>query len=116
LWSSLLALDVLIQVTMKLAGDRLAAVPLGVEWVLAALSSGLVWISLAGYLVTFVLWLAILHASQLSVAFPVTALAYALVPLCGWLLLEEEFSTAKAAGIALIIAGVALQWSPPKPP
>ena len=87
-WAMLLALDVAIQVTMKLAGDRLHGIPPGWDWAVAALSSWLVWVSLAGYVATFVLWLAILHSSSLSAAFPATALVYVFVPLAGWVLLR----------------------------
>ncbi len=109
LWSLLLALDVAIQITMKLAGDRLAGIPMGAGWALAAASSWLVWLSLAGYLATLVLWLAILRSSPLSAAFPVTALTYILVPLSGWLWLDERFSLAQGIGVTLIVAGVLLQ-------
>ena len=109
IWALLLTLDVAIQVAMKLAGDQLHGIAPGPAWLAAALSSWLVWVSLSGYLATFVLWLAILHSSPLSVAFPATALVYVFVPLCGWLLLGENFSAGQAAGIALILAGVFLQ-------
>jgi drug/metabolite transporter (DMT)-like permease len=108
-WGLLLALDVAIQVAMKLAGDQLHGIAPGPNWLAAALSSWLVWVSLCGYIATFVLWLAILHSSPLSAAFPATALVYVFVPLCGWLLLGENFSAGQAAGIALILAGVFLQ-------
>ena len=109
IWSLLLVLDVAIQVTMKIAGDQLSPIPFGFGWASAALSSVLVWISIAGYVAAFILWLAILHASKLSAAFPTTALVYVLVPLCGWLLLGEEFTAGRAAGVALIVAGVIVQ-------
>lgn len=109
IWTLLLALDVAIQVTMKIAGDQLSTIPLGFDWAAAALSSAMVWISLIGYVATFILWLAILHASPLSAAFPATALVYVLVPLCGWMLFGEEFTPGRAGGIALIVAGVILQ-------
>ena len=108
-WALLLALDVAIQVTMKLAGDQLHAIPFGFEWVRAAFWSGMVWISLIGYATTFFLWLAILRSSALSAAFPTTALVYALVPLCGWILLGEDFKPRQTIGIALILGGVLLQ-------
>lgn len=112
IWTLLLSLDVAIQVAMKLAGDQLHGVAPGMAWLTAALSSWLVWISLTGYVATFVLWLAILHASTLSAAFPATALVYVFVPLAGWLLLAEDFSLWQAIGIALILAGVVLQRGP----
>ena len=108
-WALLLGLDVGIQVAMKLAGDQLHGVAPGMPWLSAALSSWLVWVSLIGYVATFVLWLAILHESPLSAAFPATALVYVFVPLCGWLLLGEAFSPWQALGIALILAGLFLQ-------
>ncbi len=111
-WALLLSLDVAIQVAMKLAGDQLHGVAPGVPWLTAALSSWLVWISLTGYVATFVLWLAILHGSPLSAAFPATALVYVFVPLAGWLFLKEDFSLWQVVGIALILAGVALQRAP----
>lgn len=109
LWAMLLGLDVAIQIAMKLAGDELAGVPFGREWVATALGSWLVWLSLVGYVATFVAWLAILNTTLLSVAFPMTAIVYVLVPLFGWLLLNEQISPGQFAGIALIIAGVMLQ-------
>ena len=108
-WALLLTIDVALQVMMKLAGDELHPVPFGAGLIAAALSSWLVWVSLAAYFATFVLWLAILHGSPLSVAFPPTALVYILVPLCGWLFLKENFSSAQALGIGLILAGILLQ-------
>jgi multidrug transporter EmrE-like cation transporter len=108
-WGMLLAFDVAIQVTMKFAGDQLHPIPFGFDWAAAALSSPMVWISLIGYVATFVLWLAILHSSPLSAAFPTTALVYALVPLAGWLYLGEDFTPGQAIGISLIMAGVLLQ-------
>ncbi len=113
-WTLLLALDVGLQVLMKLAADQLDPIPFGVEWLRAAASSWLVWLSLAGYFATFVLWLAILHGSPLSAAFPATALVYVLVPLCGWVFLKEAFNAGQAAGIALILAGIILQRDPAK--
>jgi drug/metabolite transporter (DMT)-like permease len=109
LWAALLALDVAIQVAMKIAGDQLAGHSFGAEWVAAALGSWMIWLSLVGYFATFFLWLAILQTSLLSAAFPATAVVYALVPFCGWLLFDEHLSLGQVAGIALIIAGVFLQ-------
>lgn len=109
IWGLLLAFDVIIQVTMKIAGDQLGRIPFGLDWAAAAFSSPMVWISLVGYVITFILWLAILHASPLSAAFPATALVYVLVPVAGWLYLGEDFTLGQAAGIALIIAGVMVQ-------
>jgi drug/metabolite transporter (DMT)-like permease len=109
LWIALLALDVAIQVLMKLAGDTLESVPFGGEWMAMALSNWLVWISAIGYGATFVLWLAILRSSDLAVAFPLTASTYVLVPLSGYLFLGEALHANQVIGIALIVAGLLVQ-------
>lgn len=112
-WGLLLAIDVAIQVAMKLAGDGLDGLDFpSAAWLAAAVSSPLALAALAGYFATFVLWLAILHTSPLSAAFPVTALTYVLVPLAAWAVLGETLSLGQWAGIGLIIAGVWLQGGP----
>ena len=113
LWASLLAVDVAIQLAMKLAGDQLDAFPFpSLEWLAALAASPLAMAALAGYFATFVLWLAILHGSSLSAAFPMTALTYALVPLAAWQILGEHISWGQVAGITLIFAGIVLQSTP----
>ena len=109
LWSTLLLLDVAIQVLMKLAGDALEPRAFGTDWLLAALSNPLVWASAIGYAATFVLWLSILRSSTLSAAFPLTALTYVLVPLSGYAFLGEAIHANQALGIGLIIAGLLIQ-------
>ncbi|MEO8203471.1 MAG: EamA family transporter [Betaproteobacteria bacterium] len=109
IWVLLIGFDVGIQVLMKFAGDQLGGIEFGTAWFVAAATSWMVWIALIGYFATFVLWLAILHASPLSAAFPATALVYVLVPLCGWVFLKEDFNWGQAAGIGLILVGVILQ-------
>ena len=68
---------------------------------------GSVWV-LAGivcYLLSFVNWLYLLRIVPLYIAFPVTNLSHALIPLGAWVLLGERFGPVRAAGIALIIVG-----------
>ena len=67
-----------------------------------------IWFGLAGSVLAFVLWIAILQGSELTRAFTLQGATFATVPLAGWLIFGEQISLARAAGIALIIVGVTL--------
>lgn len=80
---------------------------------LAALGS---WWVLAGifcYLLSFINWLYVLRRVPLYVAYPVTNLSHALIPLGAWVFLGERFGPARGVGIASIIVGT---WFIVRPP
>ena len=68
------------------------------------------WVALG--VVLLILWMAsrmaLLSWADLSYVIPVTSIGYVLVALCGKLLLHEEISVKRWAGIALIMIGVAI--------
>jgi drug/metabolite transporter (DMT)-like permease len=68
------------------------------------------WVSLGVLLL--ILWMlsrmALLSWADLSYVLPVTSIGYVLVALAGRILLHEEISIKRWAGIVLIVAGVAL--------
>jgi drug/metabolite transporter (DMT)-like permease len=68
------------------------------------------WVSLGVLLL--ILWMlsrmALLSWADLSYVLPVTSIGYVLVALAGRILLHEEISFKRWAGIVLIVAGVAL--------
>jgi uncharacterized membrane protein len=68
------------------------------------------WVALG--VVLLILWMmsrmALLSWADLSYVLPVTSIGYALVALVGKLLLHEEITDRRWAGIALIMIGVAL--------
>ncbi len=80
---------------------------------IAALGSGWVLAGIVVYILSFVNWLYVLRIVPLHVAFPVTNLSHALIPLCAWFLLGERFGPWRAAGIVLIIVGT---WFIARPP
>lgn len=76
---------------------------------MAALSNWPFWLGLVLYGAAFLLYAAALARLPLNVAHPVlTAGAVATVALCSVLILREPFYWTTAAGIVLVIAGVAL--------
>jgi undecaprenyl phosphate-alpha-L-ara4N flippase subunit ArnF len=91
------------------AGARASAAGQAPGWLkstgLAALGSGWVVAGIFCYLLSFANWLYILRSVPLYIAFPVTNLSHALIPLGAWILFAERFGVARACGIALIVAG-----------
>lgn len=76
---------------------------------MAALSNWPFWLGLGLYGAAFLLYAAALARLPLNVAHPVlTAGAVATVALCSVVIFREPFHWTTAAGIALVIAGVAL--------
>ena len=68
------------------------------------------WIALGVtvYALEFVLWFAALSRTQLSIAFPFTALGYVGVVLASRYILDERISLRRWAGIGTIVVGVVL--------
>ncbi|HXE67281.1 MAG TPA: SMR family transporter [Rhodanobacteraceae bacterium] len=68
------------------------------------------WIALgvAVYALEFVLWFAALSRTQLSIAFPFTALGYVGVVLASRHILNERISLRRWVGIGTIVVGVVL--------
>ena len=63
---------------------------------------------LACYAVSVVVWLAALSRVEVSVAYPMLSLGFALNALLAWWLLGEAVTAQRIAGIAIIIVGVTL--------
>ncbi len=58
------------------------------------------------YAVGSVFWLAVLSRLDLSLAYPMLALTYVLVPLTAWLVLGEQVPVGRWLGIGVVIVGV----------
>ena len=72
------------------------------------LSSGTVWLGIAFMLLFMVCHMLVLSRADFSFVMPFSAIAYALVPLLGYLFLGEHVSASRWAGIILIFLGVLL--------
>lgn len=59
------------------------------------------------YIASFLLWLAILSRSELSVAYPIAiGLTLCLTALAGWFILNEPVSALRIVGMSLIFLGI----------
>ncbi|HTQ77138.1 MAG TPA: EamA family transporter [Burkholderiales bacterium] len=63
---------------------------------------------IACYAVSLVAWVLALSKTPVSVAYPMVSLGFALNAVLAWWLLGEALTLQRAAGIAVIIAGVFL--------
>ena len=65
-------------------------------------------VALALYAGALLMWLQVLSKVPLSVAYPVLALTYAIVPILAFLFFRERISWSQIAGIAFVLIGVAI--------
>ncbi|HVA94822.1 MAG TPA: EamA family transporter [Candidatus Dormibacteraeota bacterium] len=101
---------------MKDLGDldisRLATLESGAVHVL---TSGTIWLGIALMLLFMVCHMLVLSWADYSFVMPFSAIAYALVPLLGYLFLKEQVSVERWIGIVLIFLGVLLiNRTPPR--
>ncbi len=108
LWGLFLALDSGTQFAFKAGGNALSGVDFGMAWFDRFMATPAIWLGVLGYILAFVLWIAILQGSELTRAFTLQGATFVTVPLGGWLLFGEQISLERVAGIALIIIGVTL--------
>jgi drug/metabolite transporter (DMT)-like permease len=76
------------------------------------LTSALVWLAILFVIASFITWLYVLKYIPLSIAFPLSRVVDALVPLCCWIFLGETISPRRWIGIALVVIGLAVIAKP----
>src|SRR5450432_605365 len=79
---------------------------------ISGLASPLVWLAIIFVIISFVSWLYVLKYIPLSVAFPLSRVVDALVPLGSWIFLGEKISHLRWCGIALVVVGLAVVARP----
>ncbi|MGH8191245.1 MAG: DMT family transporter [Rhodanobacteraceae bacterium] len=102
------ACDVSGQVCFKLGLGHVETGSEAASLVYKVLHSPWIALGVAVYAVEFVLWFAALSRTELSTAFPFTALGYVGVVLASRFILAERVSLRRWAGIGMIVVGVAL--------
>ena len=75
---------------------------------LRALAQPYLPLALLIYALAMFLWLEVLSKTPLSIAYPVLAITYVLVPLFSYFAFNEQLKPAQFVGMFLILAGVAL--------
>ncbi|HTO55894.1 MAG TPA: hypothetical protein VMR50_21085 [Myxococcota bacterium] len=72
----------------------------------SALGSTWTWLGIAAYIGSFASWLRVLRLVPLNIAYSLVNVAQVLVPIGAALLLHEQITGWRWAGIALVLAGV----------
>ena len=93
------------QVLFKLAATSLQRGG-GLSGIAASAVNRYMGLALVVYAVATALWVYVLRDLPLTVAYPFVALAFAVVPILGWLLLGETLSVRYFVGLILIVAGI----------
>ena len=79
-----------------------ALVPLGFQ---AATTPAII-AGLTCYVISVVIWMAVLSRVEVSVAYPMVSIGYIIAAIAGWYFFGESLSTLRIAGIFVIILGV----------
>jgi undecaprenyl phosphate-alpha-L-ara4N flippase subunit ArnF len=79
---------------------------------LTGLASPYVWVAIVFVILSLVTWLHALRHLPLSIAFPISQVVHALVPLGSWLVLGESITSVRGCGIALVLLGLAVVAKP----
>ncbi|MEO8061547.1 MAG: hypothetical protein ABI821_02240 [Pseudomonadota bacterium] len=109
-WVELLCFPVAIatgQILFKRAAAQITP-GAGGGWLLELARLPTMWVAVALYAVSTLLWVRILTTVPLSRAYPFVALAFVLVPAAGYLFFNETVNARYAIGTALIVIGVAV--------
>ena len=102
------------QVTLKTGVNRVThasgggALQLSGSSLKALFSSPVVWVGLALFGVSAVVWLFALSRASLSFAYPFAALGYVIIVAFSMLVLHENVPPLRWAGVALIVTGIVL--------
>jgi drug/metabolite transporter (DMT)-like permease len=93
------------QILFKLAAREVAVDGFTLRSVTSWLSPPML-AALVIYAIATLLWVWVLKSASLSLAYPLYALAFVLVPLLGWLLFGEPMTARHWLGAACIVVGV----------
>jgi len=108
LWAGLIAFDTTAQLLFKMAARGLSRPEASLQWLLGVAGSAAFWAAAVSLAFAFLIWMLILRGSQLTLAFPATALTYVGVIGGSRWIFGESIEPLQFTGIALIVAGVAL--------
>ena len=100
--------QLLVKGAMLRIGARVP-IPQGLDWLLAALLSPMVWLAVTIQGVGFVMWMLVVSRVKLGVAFAIAgAFFYLLLAGLSWYLYGERLTLGQWVGLTLISAGVVL--------
>jgi len=79
---------------------------------LTGLASPYIWLAIVFVILSLVTWLHVLRTLPLSVAFPISQVVHALIPLGSWIVLGESITSLRWFGITLVLLGLVIVAKP----
>jgi len=106
-------LGVVGQISLKMGMERLGSLDLSgpaniTQTAFYVFTAPLVLLGLGFYGLGAVVWLAVLSRLDVSLAYPLLALNFVLVPLLAWLILGEQVPSGRWFGVAIVLVGVTI--------
>lgn len=105
-WLALIAVELVTQLSLKRAGKATGAFDFSAHAFEVAIGSGWLWLAITCYCGCFVVWMLILRHSDLSRAFPTSAIVFVAVMVTSWVVLHEPIGAIQLLGAAVIVAGI----------
>ena len=78
------------------------------DWVLSFLKNPFLVSAIFLYAATILIWIYVLRTLPLSLAYPLTALSYVIVPILSFLFLHEKIAWQTVLGCTVIIVGIVI--------
>lgn len=78
------------------------------EWAWSFMTNPFLVVAVFLYAFTILIWIYVLRILPLSIAYPITALSYVIVPVISYFFLQEKISVQTFLGSTFIIVGVAI--------
>jgi len=105
-WVALVGIEITTQLSLKFAGRYTGGFDFSAHAFALAITCGWLWIAVCSYCAGFLAWMTILGHSDLSRAFPTSAIVFVAVLLVSWLVLHESIGVVQFIGAAVIVAGI----------
>lgn len=95
------------QLLFKVGSSKIEATSAS-GFIMAAITNPILIFAVALYGFTILIWIYVLNKMPLSIAYPITGLAYIIVPVISYYFLGEKISPLVMIGSLLILAGISL--------
>ena len=102
----LLMFDTVAQCSFKLAAEHAQPLAMSIEWLVRVFSGHWIYVSIAGYILTFFTWMTLLKKAPVGPAFAASHLEVVTVMIVSIWLFHEPITLFKLIGTILIVSGI----------
>ncbi|MDF7666544.1 EamA family transporter [Orbaceae bacterium ESL0727] len=102
----LLFFDTIAQCSFKLAAMHAIPLEMSIAWLIRVFTNPWIYVSIAGYILTFFTWMSLLKKAPVGPAFAASHLEIVTVMIASVFLFHEPITAYKLTGAILILAGI----------